>query len=199
MDEDFDLYKDDIRFNESKLPGIVADANQAVELEDEIDKLEDKLKLTKARHLKLISEDLPDKMKEAGLQEVLLPSGWRIEIKQKVYGTLPKGDNYQGTGDPAKRSLAIDTVRKLGGEEIIKNTMTIVIDRGKDNFARELAAWLQDQYGLNPIMKEDINHMTLQAWCREQLQEVPDVGDFLSEVEKVGLYVMDVATVKRKK
>ena len=193
--EDFSLYRDDVRFDESKLGTIVEDANLILELEKEIDNLEASLTATKLRLKRVQTETLPEKMKAAGIADFTLPSGWNIELRMRVQGSLPLGDSSK-RGDPARRAEALATLRKLGGEEIIKNSITVVFDRGKDNIAKEAVEILK-QYGFDPKVKEDVHAMTLQAWGREQLNEVSDVGQFITEAEKIGLFIGNVAKVKR--
>lgn len=190
--EDFDLYREDLKFNEGALPGIVADANRLLELQEELKKLEEKVKSVKEQIQKLTWELIPDKLKDAGVQSIKLPSGWTVDVKFKVMGSLPKG-----TKDPQRRVLAIDALRSLGGDEIIKNTLTVVLDRGFDNLAADVIATLEAQFGLHPELQEDVNAMTLQAWARRQLEEVEDVGAFITKAETVGLFIGNEAKVKK--
>lgn len=192
MDRDeFELYKEDLRFNESALPGIVEEAHRLLELQEESEKLEQQLAAVNAQILKIRREFLPEKMKAAGLQTIKLPSGWTVDIKFKVMGSLIKGDK-----NPMQRVLALDTLKALGGNEIIKNTMHIVIDKGKGNLIPQVVEMLLS-LGLNAEVKEDVNPMTLQAWARRQLDEVANVGDFIAESEKIGLFIGNDAKVKK--
>ena len=192
-DEDL-YYEDALRLDESRLPSITADANRAVALTREIERLKQDLEAAEREYNELTLQRLPEKMKEAGLQQLTLADGWQVEVKRKVHGALPKG-----VRDVARRLEALEALRRRGGAELIKNTLTVIIDRGKDNVAHEVEHLLRDEFNLDPQLNEDVHAQTLQAWAREQLRESPDVLGFLEDAPKIGLFIADVATIKEKR
>lgn len=171
--------------NDQQLLSITEMATELADIDGEVIALEQQLKEVKARKNEIEFGELPEAMNLAGLDEIKLRDGRKITSKFTVRGSLPK--------DPEKRHAALEWFRDKGHEDLIKNQITVTLEKGQDNLAGSFVAQMEEA-GLFVERKEDINHMTLCAFAREQIQNGEDVP-----VETLGLWSGNQAKVKKGK
>lgn len=154
-------------------------------LEEKIDGLSETLKSVQARKREILEGDLPEEMAALGLETFKLDTGFKIEIKEVVAGSLPK--------DPVERQRAFDLIRQYEADGLIKNEMSLLFERGQDNEAKSL---LQDliEEGYNVSLTENIHPQTLAAFVRERLSKGEDVN-----YKALGVYVAKQAKVGKAK
>jgi hypothetical protein len=156
-------------------------ANIQVQIEKEIVKLNEDLKI-KMEELKVVQEiTLPNAMAEVGMSEFKLSDGTKISIKNDVFASIPKDDGGR----------AFNWLRGHDFGGLIKNVVSCEFGKGEDAKAIE-AAQLLAQSGYHPTQKESVHPSTLKAFVKEMMgngQDVPaDVfGVFTTTKSKVEL------------
>jgi hypothetical protein len=114
-----------------------------------------------------------------------IADGFKVTIKDFLSGSLPK--------DEEKRSSALEWLRDVGAEDLIKNELHAHFDRGQDNIAGHIAGALEE----NKIKYEQtigVHPSTLKAYARERMERGEDVP-----LELLGLYAGRIAEIKEKK
>jgi len=153
-------------------------------LEEGIEQLEADLAAAKKSHNRLKSVDVPDLMKQLGM-ESLKRNGWEVKIETIVSGNLPK--------DPERREVALDWLEEHDGSELIKSEVSVTFGREALDAARELATRLKEE-GLTASFERSVHAQTLGAYARERLK----AGEPL-DIEVLNLYVGEVAKAKKVK
>jgi hypothetical protein len=185
MSQDFDADKFDI---DGAISGPVSfDALSKVaqemrDMEQNVAALEDALKLEKSRLHRLRTKVLPEMFAEAGVSSFELDDGTRLSMETLVNGSLPK--------DPERLDIAINHLRDIGGEELIRTEVTAMFSRGEHNMAMDFYADAE-QRGLTTKMHEGVHPQTLKAFVREKLNG----GDEI-DPEKLGVYVSQIVKAK---
>lgn len=167
--------------NSSAMQRMMRLANEIIELEELEEALEDQLKDLRTNLSKKQREELPELMAENGLSEFKTEDGHKISLNDFVSGSLPN--------DPVRRKEAIDWLSKNGGQDLIKNTVSVEFAKTEHNRAKSLAAELTEK-GFFVDEKEMVHHSTLQAFAREKLHKGEDV-----QLETLGLYAGRLAKV----
>ena len=159
---------------------------EAVDLDATISGYEAAIAAARSRLHTLRTIKIPEAMAEAGVGDIFsLDSGHVIQLSQFVSGSLPK--------DPEPRKKALDLLVEIGGEALIKETLTLLFAKGEHDAADELAQELKSR-GLEPERKMDVNAMSLQSFAREKLKEGEEI-----ELDALGLYAGTVAKFKAPK
>lgn len=168
-----------------KLETISHYCHEARDIQMEIDALELELKEKKAKLLDLQAKKIPEIMDEVGLKTTATSDDWIVTVKSELKGTLPK--------DPINRQRALEEVKKLDGEEIIKNEITISLGKGEEHVAsrilQELARLEVPQDYIET--KKGIHPQTFLKFLREKIAS----GNII-EFEKLGVYEMRQAEIK---
>lgn len=170
---------------DQQLASITEMAIELADLAEEVTALEGQLKEAKGRLNEIEFGELPEAMCLAGLDELKLRDGRKISSRFTVRGSLPK--------EPVKRQEALNWLRENGHGDLIKNQITVTLEKGQDNIAGDFAAQMEAA-GLAVDRKEDVNHMTLCAFAKEQIisgEEIP--------VQSLGLWSGNQAKVKKGK
>ena len=126
----------------------------------ELADLESRAKEKKKKIIELEMETIPDIMTNIGLETVVTSNGEVVTVKDVVEGSVPKKNVTE----------AAEWLRTHGHGDIIKNEVTVVFTAGQDEPANTFAHELEER-GFAPSMNLNINHMTLKAWAREQLEK----------------------------
>lgn len=166
----------------SSLAGLMHLAEKAVDLERTVKDLEEALKQQKSALNHLTTVELPDAMAAVGLTDFTTDSGAKLSTGDFVAGALPK--------EPDKRKVALVQLKKEGGEDIIKNVITIQFDKKEHNKALALAADLRDQ-GYEAEVKSDVHPQTLMKFVRERLKKGEKVA-----ADKLGCFVGRITKIK---
>ena len=134
-------------------------------LEDDIEKVESKLKKLKKDAEVISGEVIPTMMVEMNIKTIKLADGTGVEVKPVYGASIPT----------AKKEEAFNWLRNNGLGDLIKNDITVSFGRNEDNKAASYASLAQGQ-GYQPVQKLKVEPMTLKALVRERLeagQEMP--------------------------
>lgn len=133
-------------------------ADQLVQVSNDIEDAEAKLSELKALKKTVSEETLPTLMESAGIATLELADGVKIKVNDFVDARIK---------DP---SVAFDWLRQTNNDSIIKNQITIALDRGNDNLAEEITEKIKREYGIDADRKIAIHHATLKSFCRDALE-----------------------------
>ena len=163
-------------------------AQQCIKLkkvEDDIEELEEKLKMKKEEADQISSRTIPELLQEQGLQEIKLADGSKVSVKKEFRATLPKDD--------LRRESAYQWLRDQGLGDIIKNNVTVSFGRGEDNKANQLMD-LAVANGFTPQQKSDVAWNTLTALYEERVKAGLDMPS-----DVFSLWIKDKTKISRKK
>jgi hypothetical protein len=185
MEQDFE---DTIASSVEKLDqgGAITVASLARDIrstEEVISDLEEVLKTTKAKLLKLTDEDLPALMEEMGISSLTLDDGSVVKVTR----------TYGGSILVENRPKAYEWLREHGYDDIIKNTVMCQFGRGEDDRAKGFADFAAEN-GFAPEQKTEIHSQTLRAFVKERIEK----GDAFP-MELFGAYIGQRAIIKKGK
>lgn len=164
--------------NEDKLTTLRKLAQKATDLTVEIELLEEEVK-SKSKELADITErQMVEIFDELKLGDLTTDSGWKFKVQNEVKGSLPK--------DPVKKRAALDEIKKLNGEGIIKNEVVVDIPKG-DEASQIVSTLLQKaaELGVPAVNEQNVHPQTLLAFVRNCLKDGEDI-----DPEKVGVYLL---------
>lgn len=158
-------------------------------LDGDIERLEDQLGRMKSRRHLLATVDLPEAMTEIGSSRFTTEDALTCEVSYKIYGSLPPRTEAD------KRHAAVEYLRELEADHIIKANLLVQFGRGNIREANKLKRRLSNMLSTDePVTVDaDVNHMTLQAWARERIKANKPLN-----MDILGLRGMTMATVKAK-
>lgn len=185
MEQDFE---DTIASSVEKLDqgGAITVASLARDIrstEEVISDLEEVLKTTKAKLLKLTDEELPALMEEMGISSLTLDDGSVVKVTR----------TYGGSILVENRPKAYEWLREHGYDDIIKNTVICQFGRGEDDRAKGFAEFAAEN-GFAPEQKTEIHSQTLRAFVKERIEK----GDAFP-MELFGAYIGQRAIIKKGK
>jgi len=126
----------------------------------EIDATEVKLKALKAEECEYSEDKIPTMLEKGGIKKLPLSDGRTIEVNEELYVSLPK-----------KRAAEIMAdIRKRKSDDIIKNVITIPIEKGKDNVAGEIVE-KATELGLDPERSETVAPQTYKKWLKTRIEK----------------------------
>jgi hypothetical protein len=128
----------------------------------------------KARRKQVAEELLPDLMASSGLKLMQLDNGTKIRIDEFVDAKIKDA------------ITAFDWLRQTNNESIIKNQITISLERGDDDKAQEVLQNLKESHGIDAEVKISIHNQTLKSFCRDALDN-PELAESLPR-EAFGIY-----------
>ena len=137
----------------------------------------------KANRKKVAEELLPQLMSKVGLKLIQLNDDTKIQLNDFVDARIK---------DP---STAFDWLRETNNDSIIKNQITITLDRGDDGIAEELTNKIKREYNIDADRKIAIHHSTLKSFCRDALDN-PELAESLPR-EAFGIYEGQRAKITR--
>ena len=160
---------------------LLAQAQELIGLEGQIEDLNGLLKKLTGRATELKTQIIPDKMAEIGLSEFATPDGHKLRVEDFVSGSLPK--------DVLHREKAIHELERLGGEGIIRNEITLTFEKSQHNEAMALADDLRAK-GFNAVVTSGVHPQTYLAFVRECLRDgmednAENLGVFIGRKTKV--------------
>ena len=185
MEQDFE---DTIASSVEKLDqgGAITVASLARDIrstEEVISDLEEVLKMTKAKLLKMTDEELPALMEEMGISSLTLDDGSVVKVTR----------TYGGSILVENRPKAYEWLREHGYDDIIKNTVMCQFGRGEDDRAKGFADFAAEN-GFAPEQKTEIHSQTLRAFVKERIEK----GDAFP-MELFGAYIGQRAIIKKGK
>lgn len=170
---------------DEQLRQLAATANELKRHEDLIAAREAELDNLKAAKRLIETRDLPDKLRELGLQSFKLADGSEVGVKTVVSCSVAA----------INRAAVNDWLRTIGQEDLIKHTITTKLIRGQEEQAHKLTAVLA-QLHLEFVDDERVHPQTMSAWVRHRV--LRGEGDQLPK-DLLGLFIGQVATVTRPK
>lgn len=152
----------------------------------EVARLEDALKEAKKVLFTISTVDLPEAMKEAGIEEFTTTDGLEIKTKPDVQCGIPA----------PRREEAYEWLIKHDFGGIIKSDLELLFDREERKKAEKLAADLTKK-GYTVTLNNSIHAQTLKAFVKERMADTESGIEF--PLDLFGVFPYTVATVKPKK
>ena len=159
---------------------IGAVANDVADTDQEINDLEDKLKVKKDYKKHLAENVLPNLFAEVGLSELKLADGRHLKV----------GNYYGASIKEAKKEAAFAWFRNNGFGDLIKNQVSCSFGKDEDSKALGLVSKL-NELGYDSNTREWVEPSTLRAFVREQ----HEAGKPLP-MDLLGAYVGQKTTIK---
>jgi len=159
---------------------IGAVANDVADTDQEIQDLEDKLKVKKDYKKHLSENVLPNLFAEVGLSELKLADGRHLKV----------GNYYGASIKDAKKEAAFAWLRNKGHGDLIKNQVSCSFGRDEDEKARGLIDTL-NQKGYPSSQREWVEPSTLRAFIREQHEAGKELP-----MDLLGAFVGQKTTIK---
>lgn len=158
-----------------------AEGRKAAELERRIANGEKLLKeLKRALHY-IKSHTLPNAMQQIQFSDFTLEDGTKIKIHDIVSGSLPKDHNDQ--------VKALNHIRDLGGESIIKSTFEIVVDKEDTTTVSKVRKAMDDIEAVC-VQKQSVHNATLKSFVKEAMANGEPVN-----LDLLGIYAGKYAKV----
>jgi hypothetical protein len=162
-DDPFD-YGADADPNEAAVARAFADLDRltlAAERASEARKrAEDQLQKCKQLEDRLLQKEIPELLAGMHLEKCTTSSGIEVTVKRDIKMSLPGHDRVEA------RLGALRWLVDHGHGGVIKNVVTVDLDRGEDTRADELVVELRAK-GFEPTAKKDVHAGTLSALGRE--------------------------------
>jgi hypothetical protein len=134
----------------------------------------------------LLNKEIPELLAKMRLDECTTASGIQVKVKREIKASLPGHERVEA------RMGALRWLVEQGHGGVIKNNVTVALDRGADDRADALVVELRAK-GFDVEAKKDVNHMTLGALVRELMTE----GKIVPR-EFFNLFDMKIAKLSRK-
>lgn len=148
--------------DETELQRIVRLAELMVAQAREVAELEQKLKEAKAALRRTETEDLPELMREVGLDSVKLNDGSTVEVIEDVDCGISQ----------ARRADAHAWLVENGFGGLIKTQVITAFDRGEIEAAMEYARQASEHWPEHPAeLKDAVHPATLKSFVKEQLEK----------------------------
>jgi hypothetical protein len=136
----------------------------AERLTEQRKRAEEQLQKLKASEEQLLNRDIPDLLARMHLSECTTASGIRVKVKREIRASLPGHDRVEA------RMGAFRWLVDNGHGGVIKNQVSVALDRGEDVRADELVVELRAK-GFEVEAKKDVHPSTLSALVREVMAD----------------------------
>ena len=137
---------------------------QAERLTEQRKRAEDQLQKCKQAEEQLLNKEIPELLGKMRLDECTTASGIQVKVKREIKASLPGHDRVEA------RMGAFRWLVEAGHGGVIKNTVSVALDRGEDTRADELVVELRGK-GFDVEAKKDVHASTLGALVRELVAE----------------------------
>jgi hypothetical protein len=148
--------------------------------------VEDQLQKYKQREEQLLNKDIPDLLTKMRLDKCTTASGIQVQVKREIKASLPGHERVED------RMGAFRWLVEHGHGGVIKNQVSVALDRGEDARADDLVVELRMK-GFSVESKKDVHASTLGALVRELVAEGRIVPRDL-----FNLFDMKIAKLSRK-
>jgi len=145
---------------DSEMSSLAALGQDLVAAEESVFLAEHKLKLAKAARDNIANVQIPDLMKELGVEFIGMAGGRRVDVKS-ILSVTPLA---------ADRPLVFAELEKQGAGSLIKTTVSVPFGRGQDAEVQALLELLQDK-GLAGKLDKKVEPQTLKKHVRDRLEE----------------------------
>jgi hypothetical protein len=157
-------YGDDAIPDDAAIAKAFADLDRmtlaAERLTEQRKKAEEQLQKLKNAEEQLLNRDIPDLLTRMRLEECTTASGVHVKVKREIRASLPGHDRVEA------RMGAFRWLIDNGHGGVIKNQVSVALDRGEDARADELVVELRAK-GFDVESKKDVHASTLSALVRE--------------------------------
>ena len=133
---------------------------QAERLTAQRKQAEDHAQKLKQAEEQLLNKDIPELLGKMRLDECTTASGIQVKIKREIKASLPGNDRVEA------RMGALRWLVEHGHGGVIKNQVSVALDRGEDTRADDLVVDLRAK-GFDVEAKKDVHAQTLGALVRE--------------------------------
>ena len=133
---------------------------QAERLTEARKKADDHAQKLKQAEEQLLNKDIPELLGKMRLDECTTASGIQVKVKREIKASLPGNDRVEA------RMGALRWLIEHGHGGVIKNQVSVALDRGDDSRADELVVDLRAK-GFEVEAKKDVHASTLGALVRE--------------------------------
>lgn len=127
-------------------------------------KAEDTLQKCKQLEDRLLQKDIPELLVKMRLGECTTASGIEVTVKRDIKASLPGHERIEA------RMAALRWLIDQGHGGVIKNNVTVALDRGADDRADALVVELRSK-GYDVEAKKDVHAQTLGALVRELMAD----------------------------
>lgn len=124
----------------------------------EVQRLTEQLKKATQDYNKLAEQEIPEMMLAGGLTELRRADGSIIKISDDLFTNIPKIRAEEIYAEVAAR----------GGADMIKNELSIALDKGQDELAAKVEAFAKE-LALNVERSKTIHASTYKKWIKTQL------------------------------
>jgi len=128
-----------------------------------VSKLEEQLKTAKASLLDISDKKLPEAMKAARTKVHVTDDGRKIELKEDMKISVPK----------KRLAEIVEKLRTWDCDDLIANTLTCEIDKGKDNLAAEVMS-AAEALGLEMTRSQSVNSSSLKSMLKTRQKEAAE-------------------------
>lgn len=132
----------------------------AERLTEQRKKAEDQLQKIKQAEEQLLNKDIPELLGRMRLDECTTASGIQVKVKREIKASLPGHERVEA------RMGALRWLTEHGHGGVIKNQVSVSLDRGEDSRADDLVVELRGK-GFDVEAKKDVHASTLGALVRE--------------------------------
>tara|TARA_R110002020_G_scaffold153432_2_gene332829 strand:+ start:3348 stop:4010 length:663 start_codon:yes stop_codon:yes gene_type:complete len=181
LDQILSDQEEQISVSDDGIQTIAVLAESQVDLEEQIEEINNQLKVLKEKHRRISEEQLPEALKEAGVSEFKLKDGTKVSTS--TY--------YSARITPDNKEEAFGWLRENNFADLIKNTVSVSFGRDEDDAAKELRNELT-RNGMSTTQKEWVEPMTLKAFVREQVEKGADLPH-----ETFNIYIGQRSKIKR--
>ena len=105
-------------------------------------------------------DQLPKMLHDVGLKSFELSDGRTVKLHTDLKASLPK----------ARAGEVMGYIREHGGSDIIKNVITVEVDRGKDNAAASILHEAE-KLGLAASRNETVAPQTYLKWVKDRVKD----------------------------
>lgn len=159
---------------------------QAERLTEQRKKAEEHAQKLKQAEEQLLNKDIPELLAKMRLDDCTTSSGIFVKVKREIKASLPGHERVEA------RMGALRWLVEHGHGGVIKNQVSVSLDRGEDNRADDLVVELRSK-GFDVEAKKDVHASTLGALVRELVAEGKIVPRDL-----FNLFDMRIAKLSRK-
>lgn len=159
---------------------------QAEQLTAQRKRAEDQLDKLKKAEEQLLNKDIPELLAKMRLDECVTASGVQVKVKREIKASLPGHDRVEA------RMAALRWLVDHGHGGVIKNQVSVALDRGEDTRADDLVVKLRAE-GFDVEAKKDVHGQTLSALFRELI-----ANGTIVPTGKFNLFDMRIAKLTRK-
>lgn len=159
---------------------------QAERLTEQRKKAEEQLQKLKQAEEQLLNKDIPELLAKMRLDDFTTSSGIHVKVKREIKASLPGHERVEA------RMGALRWLVDHGHGGVIKNQVSVALDRGEDSRADDLVVKLRAE-GFEVEAKKDVHASTLGALVRELVADGKIVPRDL-----FNLFDMRIAKLSRK-